>query len=106
MQCTTSINVHMIHHEEDVESCNAINTMEETKDRSVAKILHSVKKTYQLHSKPRKNYKEDNTDKDQDKNEDEDNVDKEDNDNNKDKDKDNNKDNNEDKDDNEDKDNN
>ncbi len=54
MQCTTSIDVHTIHHEEDVESCNAINTVEEIKDRSVAKILHSVKKTYQLHSKPRK----------------------------------------------------
>jgi len=54
MQCTTSVDVCTIRHEEDVVSCNAINSVEEIKDRSVTKILHSVKKTYQLRSKPRK----------------------------------------------------
>jgi len=82
MECITFVDAHTIRHEEDVESCNAINIIlhetmldevPETKDRSVAKRLHSVKKTYQLHHKPRRNYKGDNTDKEKDNNEEKDN---------------------------------
>jgi len=67
---------------EDVDSCTSMKEDEVAQDRPVPKILHSVKRTYQLRSKPRKNYKEANIDDDSKEDEDNNNEKK---DNNKDK---------------------